>query len=266
MINSLPASKVEGSTQKYLLYAIGEITLVVIGILIALQINNWNQSRIDRKSEMRVLKSVADEANNFRWQIERGQRTFRGVVLASDSLLKLINAHNPEYHPDSLDQILDQLTSRWLFGKSNENTIYDALTGSGELGLIQSEDLREEIYNIKREMLLLANYEDIQVQYVDNHLLPVLNQYLDGVSVTSIRENIFTDRYGYDPMRMNLSVDKGKFGTDYELMMKDKEFSNILLQHMRRSATLLPIYRRLSAKLMLVDSVLHSVNPEWIEE
>tara|TARA_Y100000385_G_C13099534_1_gene643585 strand:- start:2936 stop:3121 length:186 start_codon:yes stop_codon:yes gene_type:complete len=38
-----------GSSRKYLLYAIGEIALVVIGILIALQINNWNESRKDRQ-------------------------------------------------------------------------------------------------------------------------------------------------------------------------------------------------------------------------
>ena len=45
----------EGATRKYLLYAIGEITLVVIGILIALQINNWNEWRSDRITESEVL-------------------------------------------------------------------------------------------------------------------------------------------------------------------------------------------------------------------
>ena len=41
----------ENKTGKYFKYAIGEIVLVVIGILIALQINNWNQNRIDRNEE-----------------------------------------------------------------------------------------------------------------------------------------------------------------------------------------------------------------------
>jgi hypothetical protein len=41
----------ENKFSKYLIYAIGEIVLVVIGILIALSINNWNQGRIDKKSE-----------------------------------------------------------------------------------------------------------------------------------------------------------------------------------------------------------------------
>ena len=44
---------------KYLLYAIGEILLVVIGILIALQIDNWNQERINEESVQRHLRSLA---------------------------------------------------------------------------------------------------------------------------------------------------------------------------------------------------------------
>ncbi len=41
----------ENKLSKYLLYAIGEIVLVVIGILIALQINNWNTSKIESKNK-----------------------------------------------------------------------------------------------------------------------------------------------------------------------------------------------------------------------
>ncbi|MBK7873993.1 MAG: hypothetical protein IPJ74_26755 [Saprospiraceae bacterium] len=44
-----------GSLRKYLVYAVGEIILVVIGILIALQINNWNEGRKDRKPQIQTL-------------------------------------------------------------------------------------------------------------------------------------------------------------------------------------------------------------------
>ncbi len=47
-------------TSKYLLYAIGEIALVVIGILIALQINNWNEWRKDRISEDKILMEIKE--------------------------------------------------------------------------------------------------------------------------------------------------------------------------------------------------------------
>ena len=51
----------KNKTGKYLKYAIGEIVLVVIGILIALQINNWNENRKDRIKEVANLKSLQSE-------------------------------------------------------------------------------------------------------------------------------------------------------------------------------------------------------------
>lgn len=48
----------EGKTSKYFKYAIGEIVLVVLGILIALQINNWNIERTDKIRETKYLKNI----------------------------------------------------------------------------------------------------------------------------------------------------------------------------------------------------------------
>ena len=48
----------EGKTGKYLKYAIGEIILVVIGILIALSINNWNQNQKDRELGINYLNRI----------------------------------------------------------------------------------------------------------------------------------------------------------------------------------------------------------------
>lgn len=48
----------EGKTKKYLLYTIGEIILVVIGIILALQVNNWNNHRADKKLEKRYLSEL----------------------------------------------------------------------------------------------------------------------------------------------------------------------------------------------------------------
>jgi hypothetical protein len=47
---------------KYLKYAIGEIVLVVIGILIALQINNWNEQRKLQKEDLQLCKQLLEDA------------------------------------------------------------------------------------------------------------------------------------------------------------------------------------------------------------
>lgn len=51
----------ENKTARYFRYAIGEIALVVIGILIALQVNNWNANRIQRIEEQKLLEQVKNE-------------------------------------------------------------------------------------------------------------------------------------------------------------------------------------------------------------
>ena len=55
----------ENKTGKYLKYAIGEIVLVVIGILIALQINSWNQQRINKQNEKIALVNLKDDVNGM---------------------------------------------------------------------------------------------------------------------------------------------------------------------------------------------------------
>ena len=54
----------ENKFSKYLIYAVGEIVLVVVGILIALSINSWNQGRIDKKSESKYLEEIKKEIQN----------------------------------------------------------------------------------------------------------------------------------------------------------------------------------------------------------
>ena len=54
----------ENKFSKYLLYAIGEILLVVIGILIALQVNNWNEERNRTNTEIEYLKRLRSDLAN----------------------------------------------------------------------------------------------------------------------------------------------------------------------------------------------------------
>jgi hypothetical protein len=53
---------VEGKTINYLKYAIGEIVLVMIGILLALQVNNWNENRKGHLNELKLVKQLIDDA------------------------------------------------------------------------------------------------------------------------------------------------------------------------------------------------------------
>ena len=80
----------KNKTGKYLKYAIGEIILVVIGILIALSINNWNENRKTNLLEMKILKEVSDNINEDFDQLE-------------------LNINETRFFKDSYERVLDHI-------------------------------------------------------------------------------------------------------------------------------------------------------------
>jgi hypothetical protein len=77
-----------GKTSKYFKYAIGEIVLVVIGILIALQINNWNQNRLERQKEKVILKQLYQDFEANDSIIKKGFKSMERLIAKNESILK----------------------------------------------------------------------------------------------------------------------------------------------------------------------------------
>ena len=80
--------KETGKTGKYLKYAIGEIILLVCGILIALQVNNWNELRKDRIKEQIVLKQLQEDYQANLMQLEEKMATRKKILISAIQLLK----------------------------------------------------------------------------------------------------------------------------------------------------------------------------------
>jgi len=81
----------ENKFSKYLLYAIGEIVLVVIGILIALSINNWNENNKNAHWEQRFLNDLKNELDSDQIQLNTIYQIQKKKGLACKSLLDLIS-------------------------------------------------------------------------------------------------------------------------------------------------------------------------------
>jgi hypothetical protein len=137
-------SETEGKVERYLLYAFGEIALVVIGILIALQINNWNEWRKDRVKEKEYLSEILEDLK-------------RDTVLFSKRL------QDTEWKLMSLEMFLSEEifnlanfkdTSEWLqilfasrgqaYPPINNNAVTD-LTSTGNLNIIRNRALKNQI-------------------------------------------------------------------------------------------------------------------------
>ena len=146
----------EGKTRKYLKYAIGEIVLVVIGILIALQINNWNE---DRKSEAKKQDYYVQLLDDLNSDIISAQNTIEEF----SNHQKEYNDYISSYNNESLTPVkaygdiskLSLISTPPIF---NTNTI-EALQNSGDIGLIPSS-IRNKLMNLGRlQNLTIQRFE-----------------------------------------------------------------------------------------------------------
>lgn len=172
----------KGNIRKYSLYAIGEILLVVIGILIALQINNWNEENQLKAQEQVYLELIVDDLLLQKDENELQRKAIVGHVEIQEELSELIMnrfkvSKNEQYE---VKQLLSTLLVGRTFG-AYEATYFD-LTSSGNIRLISDQILKNRIiqhYQIqKRDRDVINNntlntYLEIWTKLLDRNLIVI---------------------------------------------------------------------------------------------
>jgi len=164
----------ENKFSKYLIYAIGEIILVVIGILIALSINNWNENKILAKKEITNLKEIKiNLKSDLENQLIPGSEYYQRSLDSYDILLS--NFYNsPQSIPeDSIRRLFLRMVLPWKFVL---NTVaFDNLNSMG-IDLISNDSIRENIsqlYGYKYKIIL--NYHNVTVTEFREDFVPLLS-------------------------------------------------------------------------------------------
>ncbi|MBI1307589.1 MAG: hypothetical protein GC181_13385 [Bacteroidetes bacterium] len=157
----------ENRLSKYLFYFTGEIVLVVIGILIALQINDWNLHRIDRVAEKKLLQNILQDLHKDTevFDINIQNNMFQIAVL--DTMLHEV-CFNPEgYSP--MDFIRhNALYSYYGSFLATKGSYVESLS-SGRLSLILSDSLRRSI----------LDYYEVQLQSLGADI--IINHDMDNL-------------------------------------------------------------------------------------
>ena len=200
----------ENQFSKYLLYAIGEIILVVIGILIALQINNWNQGQKDHQAGKvlleRLHRDLVQDTIYFRATIEENKeirediKDFLSILYDEIQSLEQVNTLSTTY-----DQALDQVFA------PHDNT-YRSMISAGTLTLISNTEIKEQVLDH------YGNYEHIE------ELLQSINDWMIGVATEL---DIQTDFLKFGTLVSDIYTDKQMLSAeDYSFLNKpnDPEF------------------------------------------
>lgn len=130
-------------TGNYFKYAIGEIILVVIGILIALQINTWKEERQLNKEEDKILKNLALDFELRRAElIEFNDFTIKEIQ-AIDQMLLQCNKPALLFKVETLDSLLAYLGNAYSFNDSFQ--LLDLLFNTGKIDIIENDDLKKDL-------------------------------------------------------------------------------------------------------------------------
>ncbi len=158
----------EGRTGKYLKYAIGEIVLVVIGILIALQINNWNEYKKDRDEEQQILKQLTSEFQSNLQQLDEKISIRKGMINASLNLLRF-NDHPEKENKDSILYYIAMTQLSPTF-----DPIVSDIISSDRIQLIENSLLKEKLSLWTSEIIQVMEEEAYWLNYKANGYQPFL--------------------------------------------------------------------------------------------
>ena len=160
----------KNKTGKYFKYAIGEIVLVVIGILIALQINNFNEQRKDSEKEQVVLKQLKEDYETDLNQLRQKMDMRDEIVLSALNVLKVID------YPDKIvrDSLIINLAK--IDNDPTFDPIENDLISSGNLRLIKNEKLKRLLSNWSSDVVALQELEAIWTNKIVQQYEPLLSK------------------------------------------------------------------------------------------
>jgi len=157
----------QNKTSKYFKYAIGEIILVMIGILLALQVNNWNETRKNRILELTYLENIKADLNLNTNELQEFIASREMCIKASDSILEFFEGKKPINVDDFNRYAINVMV--WFPFQQHDNT-YQELVNSGKLSLISNKAIKDHLQNMQTSFKKVAFVENEMQQDYERYL------------------------------------------------------------------------------------------------
>ena len=220
----------ENKTSKYLKYAIGEIILVVAGILIALQINNWNEARKISNLEIDIIKELKNNLDSDLIDIDENIGWHTQGVNSSQIITKVID--NKLSYNDSLDYHFSSIYVFPMFLPTI--TAYETLKQNGTR-LIKNDSLRFRIVGL---------YERTHV-------------FLNDV-MNSERQQNYKDLNGLYRKEFNSFDWFGKtHPANFNRLMENEEYYNYVQFKMALSKYMIDLYNWLKEDIEIIKNLIN---------
>ncbi len=169
-----PSNARTGNVLKYSRYAVGEILLVVVGILIAIQINSWQETRKNIRMETKTLELLKDEYEENLKQLDE-KISFRiEMIEAAFKLISILDS-NQNFHEISKDSIAVYIGKTIPFPTFNPSMgVTNDIINSGKLYIIRNSELRVFLSAWSSNISQVSEIEQVWLNYSTNKYIPFL--------------------------------------------------------------------------------------------
>jgi len=166
----------KNKTGKYLKYAIGEIVLVMIGILLALQVSNWNQERKDRISERKLLDNIHRDFIQNKVSFDSVKAISYRALNALEKRIALFPLNSDTLKHEAYNKYGEDIKTMTYNPYSSS---VEAAVNSNALQLIQDENLQKYLVSWKDVLLDYQEDEKVYVDYLIDFYVPYLTDVYD---------------------------------------------------------------------------------------
>jgi hypothetical protein len=177
----------EGKLTKYLTYAVGEIIIVSIGILLAFYLNNWNQNRADKRLEIQYYQSIKNQLKEdsiilngeiYYNQTYYSQFAYAGNLIKSDVRNEI----------DTLGKIAFNMLRYSDFRR--KSNIYQTLINSGEIIVLKNNTIIEKLQSLEETYLYINRLEENHSTIILSQIIPEIEEALQFDPIKVVRPEL----------------------------------------------------------------------------
>jgi hypothetical protein len=238
---------------KYARYAIGEILLVVIGILIALQVNTWNEERKQHQVELKYF-------NNLKNDLWADLQLLDEMIELSRTKVNAAKSVKIKVDHDSISSVYDfskEMQALIFVGEfqPNDNT-YEEMKSSGNFSTIGNDDLKLKLMNLKKTYLKIAGAHE-HIRYDYNVFLEDFEKYVDWGKYYNLNKSIIpTLDLKYDSIYIESHKDLMK--QEIHRLYKSKVFLNNIFLLEINYTYIIDLFNNTKPQILEITDILNS--------
>ena len=209
-----------GNLKRYFIYAIGEILLIMIGVLMAFQVSKWNEKRDDKKAELIYYENIKRQLNEDKGIISRNidyNNRYLGQFEFADQLIEA----NDRSNMDTLVKISLNLVRYSDFHRTSN--IYETIVNSGQLKLLNNHEIIDGLQRLEENYVYINKMENIHLDFIKLFVIPNL---VESIKFSSLNAEKPEELYSFQF--------KNRFTILIDIMKEKNEIYNHAIQEINK--------------------------------